>query len=401
MDKTQQFMIELLSAAIRSKEYEKTVDAVDWNELLRLAEEHLVVPLLYPVVKKYVTDRELLERWRRYSIESAIRQKKFIEDIHDILLSFNDENIDVIALKGLVIRNYYPHPELRSMSDVDLLIRENDIRTVEDCLERKGYYRAGEDEKHIIFSQKSKPTIEIHTKLSKEFSGDKIRKWEESLWDHTSNININGVLIKTLSLEDHLLYICVHMANHVLTTGFGLRQLCDLTVFVEENLNKLDWNRFYKMAEELGIRRYTIILFELCRRLYDLQGVEKHNLTEEDYANIELLLQDIISGGIFGCSSAERIVSGSYNVFLGNKTKSELVSRKKRLLYLIFPSYKHMKVRYKYIRIFPFLLPTAWILRIVRNLFKRKWILSSKHAISKSQLIYEQRYRLLKWLNLI
>ena len=43
----------------------------------------------------------------------------------EIITFFEEKNIWYLLLKGLIIREYYPNPALREMSDNDILLTEN------------------------------------------------------------------------------------------------------------------------------------------------------------------------------------------------------------------------------------------------------------------------------------
>lgn len=40
---------------------------------------------------------------------------------------FEKNGIDYAPIKGSVVREYYPRPELRTMGDADVLIKENSV----------------------------------------------------------------------------------------------------------------------------------------------------------------------------------------------------------------------------------------------------------------------------------
>ena len=53
------------------------------------------------------------------------------------MLIFNKNNIPVIVLKGLVVRDLFPNPTLRTMCDADILVKEKDL---ENVIQMKNYY---------------------------------------------------------------------------------------------------------------------------------------------------------------------------------------------------------------------------------------------------------------------
>ncbi|MBS2904903.1 nucleotidyltransferase family protein, partial [Klebsiella pneumoniae] len=78
---------------------------------------------------------DILNKWKKDIILSGIAQRKITEAfrniIDDIILKLN---IDIIVLKGIVLKKYYPINELRTMSDFDILIHKNDFQKIKEYL---------------------------------------------------------------------------------------------------------------------------------------------------------------------------------------------------------------------------------------------------------------------------
>lgn len=57
-------------------------------------------------------------------------------------------------MDNVVNRNFdnQPHPELRTMGDVDFLVPSTQLKQVDDCLKTLGYVkRRSHDEKHEVY----------------------------------------------------------------------------------------------------------------------------------------------------------------------------------------------------------------------------------------------------------
>jgi hypothetical protein len=83
-----------------------------------------------------------------------------------VLKVFNKESIPVIVLKGLVARDFYPKPELRTMSDADVLVNKEDLNRVKKLLKNLGYIESETTEVHIVFEHKEHYDIEVHWTLT-------------------------------------------------------------------------------------------------------------------------------------------------------------------------------------------------------------------------------------------
>lgn len=85
--------------------------------------------------------------------------------VGDVLESFNENEIPVIVLKGLVVREYFPIRQLRTMSDADVLVHKEDLESVSKMMEDLGYTQTKDEDDHgahIVFVKPGQPVFEIH-----------------------------------------------------------------------------------------------------------------------------------------------------------------------------------------------------------------------------------------------
>ena len=409
MDNNRQLLASILSAAIRNKKTDISMQNADIRELFVLAKHHQVESLTYPLIKevyksKRNAEKKILEIWKNDALKQALKQNRYMEGTTKVVRALADAGIPVIALKGIVLKDFYPKPEMRSMMDVDFLIKDIHMNSVIKILKKIGYHKKASDNKHNTLVSPKQFFIELHTGLVKDRFAERAKQWEKSIWDRCIDYNFNGVSILTLSLEDHLVYLCIHLANHLVSSGFGLRQLCDLVVFVEKNNNKIDWLDFIKKTEELGIRQFVITLIQICNRLFDLKVPESFRLNTVEDNNLGQFIEYIFSGGVFGKNETNRII-GSYYINAMGKAKIETIPGVfKRSMILLFPPYRYMCNKYKYLIKVPILLPILWFHRIVINVFKREKVSVHKFdfkSLSRSNSQFEEQYKLLKWMELI
>lgn len=406
MNQIQQFVGMLLSAAIHNRKISKVDEVSDWYEIFRLAGEHQIQSLLYSVVKDISTENggpndELMHLWKNTSLLSAVVQNNNYNNVCKVLSSFNEADIPFIALKGFIIRDLYPKPELRTMSDLDILVRDKYIESAKSVLERFGYVEEDRSYKHIQFFHDDQLAIELHTRLLDEQFLDNTERWEKTLWDNAVSININNIPILTLSIEDHLLFLFFHLIVHFMLSGFGLRQLYDLAVFIKTKREQIDWVSFYNKVIELRINNFVSLITSVCEEIFDIKMPEIVSLRVEDEHNINIIINDIFAGGVFGYNETGHIISGVLTNFIGEK--KILPSRFIRIIYVLFPPYRIMKQKYKYIRKLPILMPIAWLHRFFYNLIRKDKLFSKKSDylnIFSSHKVYEERYKLLQWLDM-
>ena len=260
MNKSQKILIKLLNCAIRKdKPLDITYKKINWNYIISESKEHSIYPLLYPVIKTIshpdAISSDLKEKWKQDTFNTAIYFAKQIIQISKLFKEFNKANIHVIALKGLILRKLYPRPDLRTMGDADILIHEEDIEKVKTLLIGMDYIQTKDaTPAHIAFIHKYYSPIEVHWKLADTRYLNGVSHFENEIWKYAVTNEIGTTKVLSLCPEDFLMHLCIHMAVHMRSGGFGLRQLSDFVLLVENQGSSIDWESFSIRANDYGIK---------------------------------------------------------------------------------------------------------------------------------------------------
>lgn len=400
MKNESQILIRLLSNAIHNQIPDLVPPSeLPWTAIYEEAKDHQVHSLLYPTIMKLPPeirpDQQLLSTWQRDTYVVLSEQLNHMEIMKELLSLFQTEGIAVILLKGLILRNYYPQPELRTMSDADLLVHSSDIDKIRNILLSYGYVEAMDTIKHIGFYHNNYPGIELHWMLSKFEETNQTCSLTDQMWRNAIEDNIDGIPVLIPSAEDQFLHQILHLVNHFTTSGFGLRQLCDLTLFLEANHRLIDWTFTNEQLMNYKVKQFADVILSICNRLLVFDKSALKSEPTEELSYIDLMIEDILKSGVYGNRTPDRKASYSYIQSSDYKSTNSL----KGLPYivrLIFPSVKYLGTRYSYIRKHPYLLPLAWIQRAVKNLNRIEFLKYSKEIKVTSQ----ERAKLLRWLQL-
>lgn len=409
MDNTQKQIIYMLSAAIRKKNVKfKSDEKINWNEVLEESEAHKVTPLIYSSINRAealnIMDESTLSTLKKNVFKSSITQSSHIKNVASVLERFNNAGIPIIVLKGLVVRDYYPIPDLRTMCDADVLVHEEDLEKVSALMISLGFNQIKEKDDHgahIVF-YKGSTVFEVHWTLINDrfFKGDK--SFEDKLWDDAMDVTVGGVKTKSLSLEDLAVHLCTHMAVHLAYSGFGVRQLTDLVVLVEKKGHLIDWKAFLNKSKECGVYTFAIAIFNICNRLFDME-MPKEIKGEKNIKNkyIEQLIQDIFDSGVHGKKSNDRVFAAEFAFDQGEGAADGSVSIIKKFMKLLFPPISQMSDKYNYAKKFILLAPIAWIHHLIEGILNKDYNFSSKMKMATSTVsIANKRNRLLKELEL-
>ncbi|MBQ8999559.1 nucleotidyltransferase family protein [uncultured Clostridium sp.] len=397
-------LINILSNSIHGTKCENiNTNNLNLKKLFNEAKYHKVEGLIYNSIDKSLfSDTEnlcILEEEKKSALSTIIAQSKHIKIVSQVLNEFNKNDIPVIVLKGLFVRNLYPNPNLRTMCDADILVHPHDLNKIEVLLTSMGYKKIEESDEHgahIVFYNYS-TVIEVHWRLTNTdfYKGD--TSFEEHLWDNVIEFSINNVKTLSLGLEDLALHLCIHMAVHLACHGFGIRQLCDLVLLVEKEGNNIDWNLFLEKAQSSGIEKFSLTIFKVCNLLFNMEIPKELNKAEnlnEKYIN--LFIKDIFNNGVSGRKDESLIFANE----IAFDTDPD-ASITKKFLNLLFPTPSQLNDKYNYAKKCKILLPIAWIHHLFEGVNNKDYSLISKIKILTNTIsTAKKRNKLMNWLEI-
>ncbi|OAD21821.1 hypothetical protein THIOM_002406, partial [Candidatus Thiomargarita nelsonii] len=129
--------------------------AADWESLVQFAVRQSVAPLLYHRLKTVYTSinipASLKHKLQKAYLASGMQNTCLYSELSKIIKAFQNENIPVIVLKGAhLAQNVYGDITLRSMSDVDILVRKTDLLKAEEKRLEMGYSSSRVEEIEVV-----------------------------------------------------------------------------------------------------------------------------------------------------------------------------------------------------------------------------------------------------------
>ena len=231
-----------------------------WKQFFAIAKQHEVLSLIGNELEKQKLPeelRELLVRCEARTVQTGLRLQMLDAKLTELL---KQEKIIAITLKGNSISLYYPTPELRKTTDIDLLIpNEANVEKAEKLLCRNGFSYAKEQHAlhHQVLLSPDGQTVEVHRMLANPFQKQSLNRYlemikEQSL-EHCHEVSYQGICWYAYDLPWQAYYLLIHMLQHFLTSGFGLRNLCDWVVIWNQCTEKEARRQFWNMACESKI----------------------------------------------------------------------------------------------------------------------------------------------------
>ena len=226
----------------------KLFPGVDWHRLLLVAEEHGVLahlgvclsdrdaPAVPPEFKQTI-----LERGRAQNFLTL----RLIGELFRLLELFVSHGISALVIKGPVLAvRAYSDPSVRKYVDLDLLVRQRDIRRATEALIASGYRAAvsleaidaGRIPGQYLFSKAdSNLIVELHNDSTLRYFPRPLPI--EDFFARQICVHVDSRDIFASSVEDELVLICVHGAKHFWER---LSWIADVAGLVSRQAN-IDW----------------------------------------------------------------------------------------------------------------------------------------------------------------
>ena len=408
MNTTEKQFIDLLSDSIRNEVCKKKYDNVDWNELINLSRKHKIEGLIYSALNKAELleniDEDKVKDLKKEVFFTGVTQISNMSKLEKVFNEFSKENVPVIVLKGLVVREYYPQPEQRSMSDADIFVKAKDINKSKKILIDLGYTEIdAEASHHIKYIKSGYPMIELHWHVMKRdgFS-DELDLFEDDIWDRTIEVKVKGAKVLSLGYEDLALHLCMHMAAHLAASGFGVRQIVDLVLLVEKKGHLIDWTLFINKAEEFGFKKFIIIMFKICNILFSMDIPKEMAVYKiDDEEMFESLISTIFDGGVYGKKDMASNFANQVAFNYKGKDSNATIGAIRRYFRFIFPSIETMSDKYSYARKIRILTPIAWIHHLFSGIFRKEYNFTDKiRFLTKGAKESVEKNKILSWMEL-
>ena len=186
------------------------------HDLSHLAANYL---LRRPLSDELETEAKMLKAAAQYRYFQQTRVLSAVSDL------FEKHRVDFIPLKGSVLRRLYLAPWMRSCSDIDILVHEEEIaRALELCETELGMKQVFHGTHDYKLRYKEKVTVELHFRLLEDDAVNGASRILSECWRYA----VGETRCKKLTAEMFYLYHICHMAKHFEYGGCGIRFFMDL-----------------------------------------------------------------------------------------------------------------------------------------------------------------------------
>ncbi len=347
MTREQTYVVAAISAVVNQVPSPQPPAGLDWVTAARFAVKHSVGNLFCYAIEGFDS---VPEDVRKKLIEN--KQKAILrEATQEIELSIlrgklNAENIKFMPLKGIILKAFYPKPDMRMMGDIDILFDPSRGETVRDILVGMGYtvkeFGNGVTD---VYWKYPIMNLELHCMLLQS-----PKEWQKSFADVWERAVPIGGCEYTQTPEEFYVYLMAHLVKHYIGCGTGIRSVLDL--WVCRNRQDLNEDVIAARFEELGITEFAQNIEALSAVWFG--GKESTPLLDE-------MAEYVASNGTFG----DRLTAAM------TKTTDTESAKRDYFLRRLFLNREMMEYAYPVLKRAPVMLPLCWAHRFGKKLFRK------------------------------
>lgn len=237
------------------------------------------------------------------------------------LLDFTERiaslGIRFVVVKGQVAARAYPDPSVRQPGDIDLYLDADNYRKAVRLLPAELGIRfletteARESGLHTNFFRND-VNYEVHYHLARFYYPPHDRFFEALLSEGFRTPvteDVQGKPVPTLPPALHTLYLFVHIFGHYLREGIGLRQLCDLVLWLYRYKDDEAFRQtLLDSLHGIGLTRaFSAFGWVMVERLGLPEEVLPLPLTAADRRRGQRIERDLLAAGNFGIHQTRRV----------------------------------------------------------------------------------------------
>jgi len=343
---------------------EKPEDPLDLDAFSALADSQDLAALAHVQCRRWMGMESGAARLRNAFLSAVFASVNFGDILRDIASRFQAAEIPFLIMKGSVYRACWPEPALRSMGDMDLVIRPEDRQQADAILMEMGCRRMIDNA--VVWTYWIGDfMLEIHDHMFYEHltsSFDYIGYFDR-VWEHTKRGTVFGIDDMLLPEENfHFLYLMTHTAKHVVNSGCGFRPFLDMVFACRAWSDRLDWAWLETELAKMELLAFTKTCFSLCERWFGVtMPLERAPVSDAFY---ETATEKLFRDGLFGLENAEN--EGGFTAKELKRSRGPYwLAASKLVLQKVFPAYREMRYIpwYRFLDGRPWLLPAAWVYR--------------------------------------
>jgi hypothetical protein len=295
---------------------------IDWQSLIRLADFHGAIPLLYQNLSRQgdLVPGAILESLRQRYQSNVYQSLLLARELIRILDCAESLGIELVAYKGIVLaQNYYGEMAMRQAGDLDLFVRKQDLAAMKNAVFDLGYTPGNpvpETFEQAYIDSGYEYTFDRSTENGSAGKNLLELQWALQPRYYAVDYDMNALFararstriverdVKIPSPEDLLLVLSVHAAKHLWGRLIWLADIARL--LKRESIN---WDFVLSLARATGSLRILQITMLLAGRFFEIPIPAPIEAITENERRAQSLADEIAASIICGVWWEEEKVS--------------------------------------------------------------------------------------------
>lgn len=362
-----------MTAFLHGREVESlTLTPPEWGKLYRLARRQSLSGALFLATEHTPMPDTVRDRLRRdgFLTLSAYEDRRAV--CREIADRFDERQIAHLFFKGTVVGAYYPTPAMRSMGDIDMVIRRDDRERADAAMTAMGFACTSRSAEVWVY-EREKLLIEMHTVVRRYDVAAQSPVPYETLW---TDARLQKGHTYHLSDEAETVHAVHHLVAHFSAGGCGLRQVMDVAVLYRRFADTDVWTAAMAQLEKDGLALFTRRLLWFVANAFEMTVAQNdQTLLDEPFA--AQFAERLLGGGTFGKDERLLLAAKRRDARRGDGERSS--SLRARLL----PPAEVIRSRYEYAAKYPWLLPAAYVQRAFEGVTKNRAVHKRRRAYAE------------------
>ncbi|MBP5456391.1 MAG: nucleotidyltransferase family protein [Paludibacteraceae bacterium] len=325
--------LELLRSALWQRPIDQSLfpATTDWKRMLAIANHQAVagiisegVPLLPEACRP---SEELFSEMHRMSVANVRMHARMNAVLTEVTTLLRKAEIPSLLLKGQGLASLYPIPHSRQCGDIDLYVSKDYQDELLSLVRQwKKASHLVNSEKHLSFDYDG-VCVELHygtehfytPKVDKAYQRWSLNNLEYVLLifmhprgfqqpltakevedRYCRYIEVNGEIILIPCVEFDAIYLLHHLWNHFISSGIGLRQICDWCLFMRRYSSQLETKKMRTLLTTFAFFPVWNLFASFAVRYMGMEWKDFPFAEPVEDAKVEKLMEIIWQEGNFG-----------------------------------------------------------------------------------------------------
>ena len=276
---------------------------LDWDYLMTAAQRHALLPLMHHHLSKSQIDLvppAHAKQLKTVFQENVARNLVLMNELASITHSLQSSGVESFPFKGPVLGFIaYDDPGLRQSIDLDIVVRPTDVERARECLTTRGYSlarRLNPRQTQFLISRQhniqfardeGRLMVELHWRIAPRLFAPGFGA--EDLWSKLKTINLKGLELKSVPVEELLMTLCVHGARHLWER---LSWVTDVAALISAT-DEIRWTHLLAMAQRTQTERILLVGLQLAKQLLNAELPPEISQAIADDAMVAMLVETL------------------------------------------------------------------------------------------------------------